>query len=1194
MALGDIVTNVDIVAVPAIGAEPERAWTSDGMQSPWLTTELPRFIPNARVLLMDHGDLEADDTLDSLATRLLNNLQEARKATSRRRPIIFVCHSTGGNVATAALVKASRSPSPLDSIFSSCYGIAFFGTPHYGSSYLSAPEFARSIRRLLRLKSSIPLELRGVFQPRHEVLERLAGQFRGISADMRIWTFLETVDSVFTITDTDTGSTIDMHVPITSIRSGLLGFEHESELPLSTDHVGIASFQGQENTARMDFIRGLQEAIKTALELSIMSDAPLQAEQEVMVHVNGFFEDTARGISRDSPLQLWSTKTPLDQFLDSGPTKCLEERLKKSSRLSSSTYDDSDPSELGSRPTSSHAQSSHLDSRLREQDIIPLEVSPSRPSVRRSRSFLAQRPSPKIHVTEPAPEGYFDIQSERSTSEPRFSHDGTVEGDEEDEENETSDLGTISPSQRNLLSSLSSRYREFLNVPFREKSPEERPRIAPRFDRPEPGTEKMMWIHVPYTHTDWVPPVLSKTCRGQTKKNLFRKLVNADNWYSNLITARHLEPHARYVRPDCIHFKLDSPPIKASEPHDPQLALYLHWDTYYNLLQRRRVIEERLRQGRSRPVPDDISRSNLESKLIWKYLGNEPPIHIRRTLDQFGYPNLRSTVARDDDQMLWKRTRKVINLRDDLAGSIPLRDGIDPRNTDFVDGKVLMVDQLWLWIVDQKTVVTFFPKQEPTTVEGKFYEQTNLFNSIYNELNGDLARRFETAGDLAALIVLHAVTVLFDRTLHKDLQVLRIFEESISILTELTTKSFKTFRNRGFITRPSEYNKTPDGKLMTAAEREDRDREVALQNRNDLSSMLELRDIVDELGTIMKLLEQQTATIKDMLKYFEHRGYGRRFIHASLTRLDEYRTHINEMRENAIAAQKAVENLLDLKQKQANVDESRLARWEAEVTQSQSRAVMVFTIFTVIFLPLSFFTSLFGINAREWSGEPTNLTLRTMLTISGPISVAVIVSALLIAFSERLRDTLLKTQKILFGLAKDVIFLPISTTLHLSKSKIHKSGSGNSPEKSSLASTKTKQSRRGDRFTRYLSSWRYRDGMEEDFWKRDDEKNQAEREKEREREREREKESGYTTATGNSSSNINSNGVAGGGDGGRRNQGVTLPSVLVSEASGGSQRFGHGHGHGYNYGHGFGFGSGQGLGQANGAAPGGMRERDIA
>jgi hypothetical protein len=43
-----------------------------------------------------------------------------------------------------------------------------------------------------------------------------------------------------------------------------------------------------------------------------------------------------------------------------------------------------------------------------------------------------------------------------------------------------------------------------------------------------------------------------------------------------------------------------------------------------------------------------------------------------------------------------------------------------------------------------------------------------------------------------------------------------------------------------------------------------------------------------------------------------------------------------------------VETLLDLKQKQANVDEAKMARWQAEVTQNQSRAVMVFTIFTVM------------------------------------------------------------------------------------------------------------------------------------------------------------------------------------------------------------------------------------------------------
>lgn len=51
---------------------------------------------------------------------------------------------------------------------------------------------------------------------------------------------------------------------------------------------------------------------------------------------------------------------------------------------------------------------------------------------------------------------------------------------------------------------------------------------------------------------------------------------------------------------------------------------------------------------------------------------------------------------------------------------------------------------------------------------------------------------------------------------------------------------------------------------------------------------------------------------------------------------------------NDICTYLQVENFLDLKQKQANVDESRMARWQAEVTQDQSRAVMVFTVFTVM------------------------------------------------------------------------------------------------------------------------------------------------------------------------------------------------------------------------------------------------------
>lgn len=77
-------------------------------------------------------------------------------------------------------------------------------------------------------------------------------------------------------------------------------------------------------------------------------------------------------------------------------------------------------------------------------------------------------------------------------------------------------------------------------------------------------------------------------------------------------------------------------------------------------------------------------RSNDE-KLISAYLSNKddpPKLHVRRTLDQYYYHMLKDTKARDSDQVVY-RWAKLAKLVQKIA-----------------DPKVLMVDQLWLWIVD--------------------------------------------------------------------------------------------------------------------------------------------------------------------------------------------------------------------------------------------------------------------------------------------------------------------------------------------------------------------------------------------------------------------------------------------------------------------------------------------------------------
>ena len=307
-------------------------------------------------------------------------------------------------MAKTALVIDSMSDVPM--ILPNCHGIAFMATPHQGSSYLWAPEFARSIRHLMGIHKHIPDRLQNQFKPRHPWLWHLSNRFRFISEDMKIWTFLETTDSELKITDEETDSTLEIHVPITSIRSGLLDLEHEKEIPLATDHMGTAHFKGQESTTRRSFMKELRSAVSTAVKLSRSPDNQLEVEQQVKVLVNGFFEDTARGVSDETPLKLWSATPKLHDYLKKGPSACLEDRLK---RIPGS-LDDSSVSSVG-RPSFSNAGDASHETHPRSPDRLPVT---GRPPLVRSRSSMGQA-APRILITEPTSRIPPEVQLGNST-----------------------------------------------------------------------------------------------------------------------------------------------------------------------------------------------------------------------------------------------------------------------------------------------------------------------------------------------------------------------------------------------------------------------------------------------------------------------------------------------------------------------------------------------------------------------------------------------------------------------------------------------------------------------------------------------------------------------------------------------------------------------------------------------------------
>ena len=105
------------------------------------------------------------------------------------------------------------------------------------------------------------------------------------------------------------------------------------------------------------------------------------------------------------------------------------------------------------------------------------------------------------------------------------------------------------------------------------------------------------------------------------------------------------------------------------------------------------------------------------------------------------------------------------------------------------------------------------------------------------------------------------------------------------------------------------------------------------------------------------------------------------------------------MLKNSQATQTAFKELLDMKQKHAIRTSQEQTEWAAD----SSRSIMVFTVFTIIFSPLSFFASVLGINAREWSGVGTNRSLCNVFAYMVSMSFAVTVLALLLAFNGNVR-----------------------------------------------------------------------------------------------------------------------------------------------------------------------------------------------
>ncbi|ROV91125.1 hypothetical protein VSDG_07824 [Cytospora chrysosperma] len=1100
---------------PALGRNAKTApsWARGGIR---------KEVNMARVLSYDHGgDITNSKNLKSMADELMTHVCAERAGKLARRPLFFICHSIGGLVVKLALTMAQRDKQHR-SIVEDCYGVTFFATPHRGSSHLSNDDFRARIQELLGLSHALTPRLMNELRLDHPTLLQIDDNFKQLASELQIWTFYETEDSDLSGDGACGPNDIPFKAPITSMRSAILNLRHEKVYALQSNHANCASF-GMKNvqTMRM-YLQDLANAIKRAESMSQgTTHVPLRLEQRVKVEVHGFYEtDVTQSSQLEPNLRLFSAKEhSLQAFWEQGPDGLLESRLNDFQSDASKDPQDAQfffqkgratslmpPTDLSTGQNNKAGRSSARgrapvvateisrsgsgdDAREGEaRDSMAMESSDGECSPR------SQTPVARTRANSPSPEDHSGMQNE-----PKGYVSRSTTG-------ETLVPGPDTIRRPSMPHRQSSQQTSHLQLPGGTASPYTRERLGsePTFGQDTRGlskktspinaTRKFVWIHVPFNNPSWVRKVFD-TLSVKEERN-YLELFNSEHWASRHTRGRHSQHHASYLKPACGYTPLNSKRSTILSSGQSGLGLgrgdrlslkqqgqgclylyfpFLHFDTYRTLIKRRELIKRRMQQGRTRPVPSDVAKeASRELQVIWEYLGHDPPVNCRRTLDQYRYPSLHDTRARDDDQMLYKMTKERVQAGDKCQDNVsrPVSRGdcraytqweedeilddddkecenqciaeadgefedsdadFDPDDDGILDGNVLMVDQLWLWVVDTTSLITFFPSREGNPMEGPLYQQADLRDSILNEVNADLTRQCENALDLAALAVLHAVSVLIDRSSHPNLEIFRIFEEAVSVLTEKMTSSLKRFRSLGY---KDKYGADDDADLKTSSIRARHKREderAEKENRDNTSALLELRDIEDELSTLKHLFEEQEEQINMMLRIYGNYGgpdatsstqnlaytnsgsdsqrttslpvmppqlttNGIAFLQEALAKLKSYRQQAEDMIKRVETTRHDFDKLLEMIQRQAQIDEVRLSRQQADLASAQNRSVMIFTIFTVLFLPLSFFTSLFGMNTFEWGGSG-NLPLRTIGSIALPASVLLIVVTMVAAWS---------------------------------------------------------------------------------------------------------------------------------------------------------------------------------------------------
>ncbi|ETI25182.1 hypothetical protein G647_04555 [Cladophialophora carrionii CBS 160.54] len=330
---------------------------------------------------------------------------------------------------------------------------------------------------------------------------------------------------------------------------------------------------------------------------------------------------------------------------------------------------------------------------------------------------------------------------------------------------------------------------------------------------------------------------------------------------------------------------------------------------------------------------------SAQKVLLRHYLraGEPNALHIRRTLDQYYYPALPEdrTKCRDGDQVVYRfQYRELRKARKDL-GPETLR-----------NLRICTIDQLWLWVIDEKTLITCFPQrwsqsnpQETDTNSGP----PDVLEFVRDRIHSDVNLELNSVYHLATFITTLCTAFVDECTAEPSTSpetFLQIFANAIGIESDDESNHFEEFKNS-----VKELEKGPLGE--DDAKVQEGSLDSSLKISKEVDCLNEVKDIRDELKIISNIFSHQKFVLEELRKEASRESStasrDAECLHSNfVSELPEYSDletrydQVKKMEDDAKAVYVRLNHLLDLKQKHANFLEAGLARGQAQEMANQT------------------------------------------------------------------------------------------------------------------------------------------------------------------------------------------------------------------------------------------------------------------